>query len=142
MGQAKRGDTVKVHYTGKFEDGTVFDTSDGREPLQFKIGEGKVILGFEEAVVGMSPGESKEAEIAVDKAYGPYQDEMLQVVERNQFPPDLNPEVGQHLQLHQPDGRIVVVTVKETSDSNVTLDANHPLAGKNLAFEIKLVEIV
>ena len=142
MGQVKQGDRVKVHYTGKLDDGKVFDSSNGREPLQFTIGEGQVIVGFEEAVLGMSPGESKLAKIPVEKAYGPYRAEMVRVFEKSQFPPDMNPEVGQRLQLNQPDGRLLVVTVKEVLESKVALDANHPLAGKDLAFEIELVEIL
>ncbi|MFC2067003.1 FKBP-type peptidyl-prolyl cis-trans isomerase [Chloroflexota bacterium] len=101
MAKAKAGDTVKVHYTGKFEDETVFDTSSGSEPLQFKVGEGQVISGFEEAVVGMSPGETKSAQIPADKAYGPHCEEMVMVVERDKFPENLEPKVNQRLQVKQ-----------------------------------------
>ena len=139
--QAKDGDTVKVHYTGKLEDGTVFDTSIERDPLQFTIGEGQLIPGFEQAVVGMSPGESKTVEIPADEAYGPYREEMVLVVDRDQLPPDLQPEVGQQLQMRQEDGQIILVTVIDVSESSVTLDANHPLAGQDLTFDIQLVEI-
>ncbi|HID96064.1 MAG TPA: peptidylprolyl isomerase [Candidatus Latescibacteria bacterium] len=142
MAQAKNGDTVKVHYTGKLEDGTVFDTSINRDPLQFTIGGGQLIPGFEQAVVGMNPGESKTAKVPADKAYGPHLEEMVLVVDRNQFPVDLKPEVGQQLQSRQPDGRTFVVTVTDVSESSVTLDANHPLAGKDLIFDIQLIEIV
>jgi FKBP-type peptidyl-prolyl cis-trans isomerase 2 len=142
MAQAKMGDTVKVHYTGKLEDGTVFDTSIDRDPLQFTIGEGELIPGFEQAVVGMNPGESKTTKVPADKAYGPHREEMVLVVDRNQFPVDLQPKVDQRLQIRQEDGRIIVVTVTDVSESSVTLDANHPLAGKDLTFDIRLIEIV
>lgn len=142
MAQAKQGDTVKVHYTGKFEDGTVFDTSMNREPLEFTIGEGQLIPGFEKAVVGMEPGQSLTTEVSAAEAYGPYDDEMLLVVEKDQFPADVDPQVDQQLQVRQADGRTFVVRVTDVSDSEVTLDANHPLAGEDLTFEIELVEIV
>jgi peptidylprolyl isomerase len=142
MAQAKQGDTVKVHYTGKFEDGTVFDTSMNREPLEFTIGEGQLIPGFEKAVVGMEPGQSLTTEVPAAEAYGPYDEEMLLVVEKDQFPADVDPQVDQQLQVRQADGRTFVVRVTDVSDSEVTLDANHPLAGEDLTFEIELVEIV
>lgn len=142
MTQAKQGDTVKVHYTGKFEDGTVFDTSMNREPLEFTIGEGQLIPGFEKAVVGMEPGQSLTTEVPAAEAYGPYNEEMLLVVGKDQFPEDVNPQVDQQLQVRQADGRTFVVRVTDVSDSEVTLDANHPLAGEDLTFEIELLEIV
>jgi len=142
MAKAKEGDTVKVHYTGKLEDGTVFDSSVDRDPLQFTIGEGRIIAGFEEAVVGMSPGESKTVEVPAEKAYGPHLEEMVQVVDRDQFPENLEPKVGDHLQIRVAGDQIVVVRVTDVSESSVTLDANHPLAGKDLTFDIELVEIV
>lgn len=142
MAQVEDGNTVKVHYTGKFEDGTVFDTSADRDPLEFTIGRGQLIPGFEQAVIGMSPGESKTVNIPADEAYGQHNAEMLTEVDRSQFPADLNPEVGQQLQLNRPDGQTVVVTVASVSESTVTLDANHPLAGKDLIFDIQLVEIL
>ncbi len=141
MPEAKKGDTVKVHYTGKLEDGTVFDSSQGRQPLEFQLGSGSVIPGFEEAIVGMQEGETKTAQIPADQAYGPYHDEMLMTVPRDQFPPDLEPEVGQELELRQQDGQAFVVQVKDVSDGEVTLDANHPLAGEDLTFDIQLVQI-
>lgn len=142
VAQAKIGDTVKVHYTGKLDDGTIFDSSANRDPLQFTIGESRIIPGFEQAVIGMNPGESKTTKIPADKAYGPRHKEMVVVVGREQIPADLEPEVGQQLQIRQPDGRAIVVTVTDVSNSSVTLDANHPLAGKDLTFDIQLVEIV
>jgi peptidylprolyl isomerase len=142
MTPAKHGDTVKVHYVGKLRDGTVFDTSREREPIEFTIGESQLIPGFEQAVVGMGAGESKTVEIASDEAYGPRNEEMVVIIERNEFPNHLIPKVGQLLQIRQPTGQMFIVTITDVSESNVTLDANHPLAGKDLTFEIQLVEII
>ena len=142
MPGAKNGDTVKIHYTGKLDDGNVFDSSLDRDPLKFKIGENQVIDGFEEAVIGMSPNENKTTTIPSDKAYGEYRDDMVIEVEKAQFPDNIDPSVGQQLELRQENGQQVVVTVTDISDSAVTLDANHPLAGKELTFDIELVEIV
>jgi peptidylprolyl isomerase len=141
MAQAKFGDTVKVHYTGKLDDGTVFDSSLSGDPLEFTIGEGMIIPGFEQAVVGMSPGDSKTEHIPVDQAYGPHREEMVVVVDRAQMPKELEPEIGQQLQIQQPTGQSIPVVVTDVSTSEVTLDANHPLAGEDLTFDIQLVEI-
>jgi peptidylprolyl isomerase len=141
MAQAKNGDTVTVHYTGKLEDGTVFDSSANRDPLQFTLGEGLLIPGFEQAVLGMSPGESKTAEVAADQAYGLHREEMVVEIDRQEFPPNFQPEVGQQLQMPQSDGRTIRLTVSAVSEQKVTLDANHPLAGRDLTFDIQLVEI-
>ncbi|MCP6763219.1 MAG: peptidylprolyl isomerase [Fischerella sp. CENA71] len=141
MGQAKLGDTVKVHYTGKLDDGTVFDSSAERDPLQFAIGEGLVIPGFEQAVVGMTPGESKRTNIPADEAYGPYRPELVMVVDKERIPTDISVEVGQMLQISQSNGQAIPVVVTEVSDSQITLDANHPLAGQELIFDIQLVQI-
>ncbi|HEY9742093.1 MAG TPA: peptidylprolyl isomerase [Coleofasciculaceae cyanobacterium] len=141
MAQAKPGDTVKIHYTGRLEDGTVFDSSADREPLEFTLDGGQVIPGFEQAVVGMTPGESKTEKIPMDQAYGPHRPEMVLEVSRQQMPPELQPEVGQQLQVQQPDGQTIPVFVTEVTESTVTLDANHPLAGEDLTFDIELVEI-
>lgn len=141
MAQAKFGDTVKVHYTGRLEDGTVFDSSLSGDPLEFTIGEGMIIPGFEQAVVGMSPGDSKTEHIPVDQAYGPHREEMVVVVDRAQMPQELEPEVGQQLQIQQPTGQAIPVIVTDVSTAEVTLDANHPLAGEDLTFDIQLVEI-
>ena len=141
MPRAKYGDTVKVHYTGKLEDGTIFDSSFDSEPLEFTIGEGQVIPGFEQSVFGMELNETKTVKIPVDKAYGAHRDDLIVVVNRSQLPPDFEPEIGAELEGRQPDGSIVVATVIEVSESSVTLDANHPLAGKDLTFDIQLVEI-
>jgi peptidylprolyl isomerase len=141
MPEAKQNDTVRVHYTGRLDDGSVFDSSLEREPIEFTIGEGHVIPGFEQAVVGMNPGETKTVRILSDDAYGPYREDMVLTVERSQFPPDIEPTVGQALQVQQSNGEPFVVTVSEVSEASVKLDANHPLAGKDLTFEIQLVEI-
>lgn len=141
MSEAKQHDTVRVHYTGKLDDGSVFDSSLEREPIEFTIGEGSVIPGFERAVVGMNPGETKTVRIASDDAYGPYREDMVLTVKRNQFPPDIEPTVGQALQVQQTTGEPLIVTVSEVSEASVKLDANHPLAGKDLTFDIQLVAI-
>jgi peptidylprolyl isomerase len=142
MVQAQPGDTVKIHYTGRLDDGTVFDSSANREPLEFTLSGGQVIPGFEQAVVGMAPGESKTEKIPMEQAYGPYREEMVIQVNREQLPPDLDPEVGLQLQIQQPNGQAIPVLVTEVSNAKVTLDANHPLAGEDLTFDIELVEIV
>ncbi len=141
MAQAKYGDTVMVHYTGKLSDGTIFDDSTNRDPLQFTIGEGEIIPGFEQAVVGMNPGESKTEKIPVEQAYGPHRSEMVLEVDRNQMPPELQLEAGQQLQIQPAPGQMMPVVVTYVSDEKVTLDANHPLAGEDLVFDIQLVEI-
>jgi peptidylprolyl isomerase len=141
MTQAKKGDKVKIHYTGRLQDGSVFDSSSGREPMQFSIGSGQVIPGFEEAVTGMKVGEKKTAEIPCGKAYGDRDPSMVMVVDRQQVPAELNPEVGQRLEMGSPSGELVVVNVIEVNDENITLDANPPLAGEDLIFDIELVEI-
>jgi peptidylprolyl isomerase len=141
MAQAKQGDTVNVHYTGKFDDGTVFDSSSNRDPLEFTLGEGQVIPGFENGIMGMTLGDTKTIETPAEEAYGPHYSEMVIVVDRNEFPPDLHPDVGDQLQLQQPDGEMVMVTVTDADDESVTLDGNHPLAGKALTFDIELVGI-
>jgi len=141
MGQAKPGDTVKVHYTGKLDDGTVFDTSADNEPLEFTVGQGQVIPGFESAVVGMNAGDMKTTKITADDAYGPHRPEMVITVERGMFPDDLDPQVDQQVQIRQSNGQSFVATITEVTDEDVTLDANHPLAGKDLTFDIQLVEI-
>lgn len=141
MAQAKTGDTVKVHYTGKLKDGTVFDTSADREPLEFTIGERKLIPDFEQAVDGMEPGDSKSIEIAAENAYGAHNKDMVMVVERKDIPEGLDPQVNQRLQVQQQSGQSFVVTVTEVSEASITLDGNHPLAGKDLTFDIQLTEI-
>jgi peptidylprolyl isomerase len=141
MAQVKVGDTVKAHYKGTLENGTVFDNSNGRDPIEFEVGSGKVIPGFEKAVVGMEPGDKKTVTIAVGDAYGDRRDELLLEVPKEQVPPDLDANVGDDLVLER-NGQEIRVRVQDVNDAGMTLDANHPLAGEELTFEIELVEIV
>lgn len=141
MPQAQYGDEVKVHYTGKLEDGTVFDASTDRSPLKFIIGDGQIIPGLEKAILGMSLGEAKTVKVPMDEAYGPRREEMILVVDREEFPVHMKPEVGQLVEMRHPNGRRITVTVTGVSESSVTLDANHPLAGKDMTFDIELLEI-
>jgi peptidylprolyl isomerase len=142
MAQAKDGDNVRVHYTGTFTDGTIFDSSLQREALQFTVGEKQIMPAFEQAVVGMQPGEAKSISIAADDAYGQHRATLVFTVDRNTIPTQINPAVGQQYQIREKDGSTTVVRVTAVSESNVTLDANHPLAGKDLTFEIQLLEIL
>ncbi len=139
--QAKNGNTVQVDYTGKLADGTVFDSSVGREPLEFTLGAGQMIPGFEKAVLGMKVGDKKTVTIPADEAYGPRRDDLILEIGREKLPSGLTPEVGQQLQMTRPDGAISIVTITKVSDTTVTIDANHRLAGKDLTFEIELVKI-
>jgi len=141
MAQAKSGDTVQVHYTGTLSDGSTFDSSEGREPLEFTLGEGGVIPGFENAVIGMAVEESKEVLIPCAEAYGEHNAEMVQEVPRDALPGDIELEQGMPLQAEAPDGEVFVVTVTNIGDESVTLDGNHPLAGEDLTFNIQLVGI-
>lgn len=141
MTTAKAGDSVKIHYTGTLEDGTTFDSSEGREPLEFTLGSGQVIVGFEEAVTGMKTGEKKNVTIPADKAYGQHNEEMVITAPRDQVPKDINPEVGQQLQMAGPDNQMIIVRVTEVTEEHIMLDANPPLAGKDLTFDIELVSI-
>jgi FKBP-type peptidyl-prolyl cis-trans isomerase 2 len=141
MAEAKPGDKVKVHYRGSLEDGTVFDTSHGRQPLEFTIGEGQVIPGFEGAVVGMEPGDSKSVTVEPPEGYGERRRELVVDVERDRFPAEMEVEVGKQVQVQEKDGSPRVATIARVDDDSVTLDVNHPLAGKDLTFDIELVEI-
>jgi peptidylprolyl isomerase len=142
LSQATKTDTVKVHYTGTTDDGVVFDSSREREPLEFTMGQGQLIPGFENAVEGMKVGDSAKVRIPSEEAYGEVRDDMVVDINRSQIPPDINPEVGMVLQMQQPDGSPLNVTIREVNDDSVKLDANHPLAGQALTFDIELVEIV
>ena len=142
MPEAKQGDTVKVHYTGKLDDGSVFDTSAEREPLEFTVGAGLVIPGFEQAVIGLQPGESRETTIDATNAYGQRSSDLVTEVKREQLPQDLEVSVGQQLQVSMANGQTAVVMVTDITDTSVIIDANHPLAGQDLTFSIELVEIV
>jgi peptidylprolyl isomerase len=141
MSKAQEGQTVKVHYTGKLEDGTVFDSSKDRQPLEFTLGGGNVIPGFEKAVSGMEVGESKTVTIRPEEAYGHKRDELIVEVKKSEIPKDIDPSLGQKLQIKQPNGQIINLVVSEVKEDEVTLDANHPLAGQTLIFEVELVEI-
>ena len=141
MSHAKAGDTVKIHYTGTLDDGTQFDSSQGRDPLEFELGGGQVIPGFDKAVEGMSVGESKTVAIPADQAYGEHHAQMVQEVPRTALPPDLEPEVGMGLSARNPDGSEIQLTVTEVAEDTITVDGNHPLAGKALNFDIELVSI-
>lgn len=140
--KAKNGDTVKVHYTGKLDDGTIFDSSVDREPLVFTLGEGNLIPGFESAVDGMEVGESKDVRIEATDAYGPWLEENIIEIPRKNIEDDVDIAVGQQVYLQRYDGATFIVTITGISETTVTLDANHPLAGKALNFNIKLVEIM
>jgi FKBP-type peptidyl-prolyl cis-trans isomerase 2 len=139
--QAKKGDNVKVHYHGRLTDGTTFDSSEGRQPLEFEVGSGMVIKGFDDGVTGMSVGDKKTINIPSQEAYGPRQEEMVIEFPRSNFPPDIQPEVGMALQMHGENGQELPVVITEVTEDTVKLDANHPLAGEELVFDIELVDI-
>ena len=141
MAELDIGSTVKVHYTVKLEDGTVFDSTRDHEPFMFTIGLGQVLPSFEHAVMEMKPGETRTIKVPAEEAYGPHSEELITEVNRNFFPEDFKFEVGQNLQI-QEEGQETVVTVKEVTDSTVTFDKNHPLAGKDLIIDIELLEIL
>lgn len=141
MQQVQNGDKVKVHYHGKLRTGETFDSSNGRQPLEFTVGSGQVIKGFDDGVKGMQPGEKKTIEIPVEDAYGSKQEEMIIEFPKEQFPPDMSPEVGMQLMMSN-GGQQIPVTIIEVKDQTVILDANHQLAGQDLIFDLELVEIV
>lgn len=141
MQQVKNGDTVRVHYHGKLTDGTTFDSSEGREPLEFEVGSGSVIAGFDSGVTGMQVGEKKTINIPVDEAYGEKQEDLFMEFPRDRFPPDVQPETGMQLNMSNGNEQNFPVTIVEVNDDTVILDANHPLAGEDLIFDLELVEI-
>jgi len=141
VANASSGDTVHVHYTGRLEDGTVFDSSEGRDPLEFTLGEGSVIAGFEKAVEGLAVGDTADAELPPEEAYGPVRDDLVMAVPRDQLPEGMEPAVGDRLAMQTADGQNVPVTVVAADEDVVRIDANHPLAGKTLIFELELVKI-
>ncbi len=141
MAPVKNGDTVKIHYTGKLEDGSVFDSSMNSEPLEFTVGNAQMIPGFENAVIGMNKEESKTIQIDPENAYGPHRKELIIEVKKDQFPPDLKPEVGMQIQIGNEDGESTVATITNVTEAVIVLDANHPLAGKDLVFDIQVIEI-
>ena len=141
MQEAKNGDQVKVHYHGRLPDGTTFDSSEGRSPLEFEVGAGQVIKGFDDGVLGMKQGDKKTIHIPVEEAYGEKSEDMIIEFPREQFPPDMKPEIGMQLNLRGQDGRNFPVVIAEVRDQVVVLDGNHPLAGKDLIFDIEMVQI-
>ena len=141
MSKAKSGDTVQVHYTGKLDDGTKFDSSAGKEPLEFALGSGQVLPAFDSAVEGMAVGDSKSFNVAADEAYGRRHEQLIQDVPRDNLPEDMAPKVGMQLQAEGQDGQPINLTVTEVKDEAITVDGNHPLAGKDLNFDIELVAI-
>lgn len=141
MTQVKTGDTVRIHYTGTLTDGSTFDSSEGRDPLEFTVGSGQIIPGLDSAMPGMAVGDKKVVEVAADDAYGQPNPEALQAVPRGDIPADIPLDLGTQLQVQTPTGQVMPVTVIEVTEEQVTLDANHPLAGKDLTFAIELVEI-
>jgi len=141
MQEAKSGNQVKVHYHGRLQDGTTFDSSEGRSPLEFEVGAGQVIKGFDDGVLGMKQGDKKTIHIRVEEAYGEKSEDMIIEFPKDQFPPDMKPEVGMQLNLRGQDGRNFPVVISEIKDDAVVLDGNHPLAGKDLIFDIEMVEV-
>lgn len=142
MTQAKSGDTVRIHYTGTLDDGTQFDSSAGRDPLEFALGGGQVIPGFDSAVDGMAVGDSKTVTIPAEEAYGQRHEQLVQQVSRSALPEEIEPTVGMQLQSQSPEGQVMMLVVTEVENESITVDANHPLAGQALTFDIELVEIV
>ncbi len=136
----KKGDKIKVHYTGTLDDGTVFDTSEGKDPLEFEVGTRKVIKGFDDAVIGMEKGKEKEVKLKPEDAYGPQNAMLLKKVPRSKLPPEPEPKVGMMLALSSPDGQQIHARISEVTKEEVTIDLNHPLAGKNLTFKIKVID--
>jgi peptidylprolyl isomerase len=141
MAQAKIGDTVSVHYTGKLKDGSVFDTSRDRDPLQFKIGEGEIIPGFEKAVIGMEVEDTKTIKIPSDEAYGPHREDLVLVIDRSDLPDEVPAKVSTQVKLRLPNNKATLATITQVTTEKITLDANHPLAGMDLTFSIELMEI-
>ncbi|MFG6568176.1 peptidylprolyl isomerase [Sulfitobacter sp. 1A13679] len=141
MAEVKSGDTVQIHYTGTLKDGTTFDSSQGRDPLEFVVGSGQIIPGLDSALPGMTEGDKKVVQVPSEEAYGPVNPEMRQAVPREGIPADIPLDPGTQLQMQTPEGQALPVTVVEVDETTVTLDANHPLAGKDLQFDIELVKI-
>lgn len=141
MAQAKMNDTVIVHYTGSFTDGEVFDSSIDREPLEFNIGQGMVIPGFENGIIGMQEGDSKKITIPAEDAYGPHREDLLTTIERSQIPASIDLQIGMILQMRSPEGGTTNVSIRDINPESVILDLNHPMAGKELIFEVNLVKV-
>jgi len=141
MAKIKDGDTVKVHYKGTLDDGKVFDSSENKNPLEFTVGGGQIIPGFEKGVVGMEKGEKKTVKIPCEQAYGPIRPDAMAEIKKAELPKEMKPEVGQLLQMGKEGGQVFVVQVIKVTDDSITVDANHPLAGKDLTFEIEVAEV-
>jgi peptidylprolyl isomerase len=141
MAQATMNDTIIVHYTGSFTDGEVFDSSIDREPLEFNIGQGMVIPGFENGIIGMHEGDSKKITIPAEDAYGPHREDLLTTIERSQIPASIDLQIGMMLQMRSPDGGTTNVSIRDINQESVILDLNHPMAGKELIFEVNLVKV-
>tara|TARA_Y100000310_G_scaffold333235_1_gene410367 strand:- start:555 stop:989 length:435 start_codon:yes stop_codon:yes gene_type:complete len=142
MAKVEKGNKVKVDYTGSFEDGNVFDTSEGKQPLEFEVGSGQVIKGFDEALIGMEKGEEKEVKIESKDAYGDPNPELVKKIPRDKLPPEQEPKAGMMLAMATPDGRQIPARITEVGDKEITIDINHPLAGKTLLFKLKVVDII
>ena len=141
MDQARTGDHVKVHYTGKLDDGTVFATTEDAEPMEFTLGMNDVLSVIEEAVEGMTPGERKTVHVTSEEAFGPWREELIHEIPRDSLPEDMELEPGQQLWVDQPGNQPVIVSVLDVSESTVTIDANHPLAGEDLTLDLELVDV-
>lgn len=141
MAQSKKGDSIKVHYTGTLTDGTVFDSSEGKDPLEVTLGSGAVIPGFDAALTGMEVGEKKTVTIPYKKAYGPHNAEMVMQIPVSQVPEDMSPKIGNKMQVGGAAGEVMTVTVLDITDDFIVLDANPPLAGENLTFAIEMIAI-
>lgn len=142
MKSAGNGNTVRVHYTGTLDDGSVFDSSRERDPLEFTLGDGQLIRGFENTVIGMQVGDTKTVKIPADEAYGAHKEELIINIDKRHFPDNISPAEGLQLSLKSPEGKILNAIITSVKEDSVSLDANHPLAGKDLTFEIELVEIL
>jgi peptidylprolyl isomerase len=140
--RAQSGNTVRFHYVGRLDDGQVFGTTENRDPLELRLGEGSMIPGVEGALVGMAPGESKSVQLPVEQAYGPHREDLVAEFQKEQLPAEIEPEVGQRVQLRTQDGDAFPAEIVDVNEQAVKLDANHPLAGKSLKFDLELVEIV
>lgn len=141
MTQAKRGDTVQIHYTGTLTDGTVFDSSEGRDPLEFEVGSGMIIPGLDAVIPGMAVGDTKTVEVPSDQAYGPEHPEARQPIPRSELPDNIPQEVGTRLQMQNQDGQVINVAIVDVTETDIVIDANHPLAGKDLTFAIEMVGV-
>ncbi|MFC1811711.1 peptidylprolyl isomerase [Thermodesulfobacteriota bacterium] len=142
MAEAKSGDKVRVHFTGRLEDGTVFGSTMNEEPFEFEIGEKNMLPGFENAVIGMQKGETKTISLAPEEAYGPHKKELVHIMDRSSFPPEINLEIGKRLSVRTQDGKQTVVAITDIAEDHIVIDENEPLAGKTLTFKIELVEVI